>query len=62
MFDERKMICIYLIVFSFLPLIDNKLDLKVIIPWIVCSCLFFIFPFLSLKIEDNFNLMEIYFI
>ena len=57
MFDERKMICIYLIVFSFLPLIDNKLDLKVIIPWIVCSCLFFIFPFLSLKIEDNFKLM-----
>ena len=57
MFDERKMICIYLIVFSFLPFIENKKDFKVIIPWIIFSCLFFIFLFLSLKIEDNFKLM-----
>ena len=57
MFDERKMICIYLVLFSFLPFIGDKKDLKVIIPWIICSCLFSIFPFLSLKIEDNFKLM-----
>ena len=57
MFDERKMICIYLIFFSFLPFAETKKDLKVIIPWIICSCLFFTFPFLSPDIEDNINLM-----
>ena len=57
MFDERKMICIYLILFLFVPFIEYKKDLKVIIPWIICSCLFFIFPFLSPDIEDNINLM-----
>ena len=57
MFDERKIICIYLILFAALPFIEKRKDWKVIIPWIICSCLFFIFPFLSTKIEDNIYLM-----
>ena len=57
MFDERKMICVYLVLFLFLPFFGNKKDLKVIIPWIIFSCLFFIFPFLSPNIVDNIKLM-----
>ena len=57
MFDERKMICVYLILFSLLSFLGDKRDLKVIIPWIICSCLFFIFPFLSPNIVDNIKLM-----
>lgn len=57
MFDERKIICIYLILFAILPFIETKKDWKVILPWILFSCLFFIFPFLSTNIVDNINLM-----
>lgn len=57
MFDQRKMICVYLVLFLFVPFIGNKKDLKVIIPWIIFSCLFFIFPFLSPNIVDNIKLM-----
>ena len=57
MFDERKIICAYLILFAFLPFLENPKDWKVIIPWIIFSCLFFIFPFLSTNIEDNIYLM-----
>lgn len=57
MFDERKVICVYLILLAFLPFLENSKNWNVIIPWITCSCLFFIFPFLSSNIEDNIYLM-----
>ncbi len=57
MFDERKVICAYLILLAILPFLEKPKDWKVIIPWISCSCLFFIFPFLSTNIEDNIYIM-----
>ena len=57
MFDERKIICGHLILFGVLPFLESNKDYKLIIPWIIASCLFFIFPFLSTTIVDNINLM-----
>ena len=57
MFDERKVICAYLVLLAILPFLENPKDWKVIIPWLSCSCLFFIFPFLSTNIEDNIYIM-----
>ena len=57
MFDERRIICVYLVLFVLLPFVENNKDFKLIIPWIICTSLFFIFPFLSEVIIDNINLM-----
>lgn len=57
MFTERKVICVFLVIFLFLPLININKDKTTIIPWIVCSSLLFIFPFLSVKIEDSILFM-----
>ena len=57
MFDERRIICVYLVLFALLPFVENNKDFKLIIPWIICTSLFFIFLFLSEVIIDNINLM-----
>ena len=57
MFDERKIICAHLIFFATLPFFEKLKNYKLIIPWIICSGLFFIFPFLSATIVDNIKLM-----
>ena len=57
MFNERKVICLHLVIFLILPLLDNNKDLKLIIFWAICSCLLFIFPFLSPNLEDSLLLM-----
>lgn len=57
MFTERKIICVYLIIFMLLPFIDNKKDKKIIKPWIFSTCLLFIFPFLPDHIKDSLLFM-----
>ena len=57
MFDERRIICVYLVLFALLPFVENNKDFKLIIPWIICTSLFFFFFFLSEVIIDNINLM-----
>lgn len=57
MFDERKIICGHLLLFSVLPFLESYKEYKLIILWLIISCLFFIFPFLSTTIEDNIKLM-----
>ena len=57
MFNERKVICLHLILFSFLPLINKKKDNEIILPWLVCSSTLFIFPFLSTELKDSLHLM-----
>lgn len=57
MFTERKVICVFLVIFLFLPFININKDKTAIIPWFVCSSLLFIFPFLSVKIEDSILFM-----
>ena len=57
MFNERKVICIHLILFAFLPFINKKRDNEIILPWLVCSSTLFIFPFLSTELQDSLPLM-----
>ncbi len=57
MFNERKIICIHLILFAFLPLINKKKDNEIILPWLVCSSTLFVFPFLSTELKDSLPLM-----
>lgn len=57
MFNERKVICIHLILFAFLPLIKMKKDKEIILPWLVCSSTLFVFPFLSTELRDSLPLM-----
>ena len=57
MFYERRIICVYLILFAFLPFLNKNKDKKLIISWLVCSALFFIFPFLSTDLKDTLWLM-----
>ena len=57
MFNERKIICIHLILFAFLPLINKKKDNELILPWLVCSSTLFVFPFLSTELKDSLPLM-----
>lgn len=57
MFNERKIICIHLILFAFLPLINKKKDNEIILPWFVCSSTLFVFPFLSTELKDSLPLM-----
>lgn len=57
MFSERRVICAFLIIFLILPFINLNKDKNIIIPWIVCSSLLFIFPFLSTKIKDSLLFM-----
>lgn len=53
MFTERKIICFYLILFLILPFISQKKEKNLIIPWTICSCLLFIFPFLPDELNDS---------
>lgn len=57
MFNERRIICIHLFLFLFLPLINFHKDKEIIIQWICCSVLLFIFPFLSTELKDSLFLM-----
>ena len=57
MFNERKVICIHLILFAFLPFINYKKDKEIIFPWLICSSAIFIFPFLSTELKDSLPLM-----
>ena len=57
MFNERKIICIHLILLAFLPFINSKKDKKIILPWFVCSSILFVFPFLSTELKDSLPLM-----
>ena len=57
MFNERRIICAYLILFSFLPFLNKNKDKKFILSWLVCSALLFIFPFLSTDLKDTLWLM-----
>lgn len=57
MFTERKMICVYLILFLIPPLIDKNRNKKIFISWIVCTCLLFIFPFFPNELKDCLPLM-----
>ena len=57
MFNERKIICIHLILLAFLPLINRKKDKTIILPWLVCSSVLFVFPFLSTELKDSLPLM-----
>lgn len=57
MFTERKIICVYLIIFMFLPFIDKKNDKKKAKSWIFSTCLLFIFPFLPDHIKDSLLFM-----
>lgn len=57
MLSERKVICAFLVIFLILPFININKDKTTIIPWIVCSSLLFIFPFLSVKIENSILFM-----
>ena len=53
MFTERKIICFYLFLFLILPFISQKKEKNLIIPWTICSCLLFIFPFLPDELNDS---------
>ena len=57
MFNERKIICIHLLLFLILPIINRKNDKEIILPLIVCTSLLFIFPFLSTELKDSNILM-----
>ena len=57
MFNERRIICAYLILFSLLPFLNKNKDKKFILSWLVCSALLFIFPFLSTDLKDTLWLM-----
>jgi hypothetical protein len=56
MFTERKINCVYLLLFAFLPFIDQK-DKAIIKPWIFSTGLLFIFPFLPDHIKDSLFFM-----
>ena len=57
MFNERKVICIHLILFAFLPFINKEKYKEIIFPWLICSSAIFIFPFLSTELKDSLPLM-----
>ena len=57
MFNERKVICVHLFLFLFLPIINMSKDRGIMKQWIICSVLLFIFPFLPTKLKDNLILM-----
>ena len=57
MFNERKIICLHLLVFLIFPIMNRKKDKEILLPLIVCTCLLFIFPFLSTELKDSIFLV-----
>lgn len=57
MFNERRIISFYLLLFLFLPFIDKNKDKNIIGPWAFCTCILFIFPFFPSDLKDSLLLM-----
>ena len=57
MFNERRIICIHLLLFLIFPIMNRKKDKEIILPLIICSSILFIFPFLSTELKDSIILM-----
>ena len=57
MFNERRIISFYLLLFLFLPFIDKNKDKNIIGLWALCTRILFIFRFFPCELKDSLLLM-----
>ena len=51
------MVCIHLVLLQILSLVERKYNKDIILPWIICSFISFIFPILPTTMKDSNLLM-----